>query len=336
MRYTVLFIPFVFIALYTFAIPETEPAVEFLNSLDEDQLETAQLEFDDLTRHTWHFLPPVMWARPGISLKDLNDEQEEKLFHLLSAYLSESGYEKTRSIIELESLLADIENNPEFRDPELYYATFYGDPADDSLWAWSFEGHHISLNFTVVNDQVSMVPRFLGARPAVIQEGPEKGKQTALHAEQNYGLELIRSMSEDQREKSIFQEASFWDIVTSTSTEVGPLEPVGIRMGELSTEQKSILLDLINEYLSVMPHKLADERFQKLKGEDMNEIRFGWAGETERDQPHYYRVQGKTFLIEFDNTQDNANHIHTVWRDFKGDFGRDLIREHYEHSDHHN
>lgn len=336
MRYALLFIPFLFIALYSTALPESETAVAFLNSLDEDQRKIAQLEFDDINRHTWHFLPAAMWPRTGVSLKELNPDQKEKLLLMLRDYLSESGYEKTLGIIELENVLAMMENNPDFRDSELYYTTFYGNPEKDNNWAWSFEGHHISLNFTVVNGQVSMVPRFLGASPAVFREGPREGEQTALGAEQNIGFKLLASLSDEQLEKAIFKKTSFGEIVTSTSSEVGRLQPVGIKMDELDSEQKSILLDLINVYLSVMPQEIAEERFQKLREEDTDEIRFGWAGEKDRNKPHYYRVQGKTFLIEFDNTHNDANHIHTVWRDFNGDFGRDLLLEHYQHSDHHN
>lgn len=149
------------------------------------------------------------------------------------------------------------------------------------------------------------------------------------------GFKLVNALSPEQKQKAIFRERAFSEIVTSNSTKVDPLEPVGIRMKDLSGEQQVILLDLMNEYLSTMPAELATKRMNKLKDEEFDEIRFGWAGATEPGQGHYYRVQGKTFLIELDNTQNQANHIHTVWRDFKGDFGRDLIREHYQQSDHH-
>lgn len=325
-----------FISFVATQIPSDAPAVKFLDSLNNEQLEKAQKPFDDLSRHTWHFLPAAMWPRPGIPLHELNVNQKQLLFDVLREFLSESGYNKTRSIIELENVLAEIENNPDFRDPELYFATFYGDPDNDEKWAWSFEGHHISLNFTVVGGNVSLVPRFLGARPSIITEGPGKGEKTALHREEDLGIELIQSMNTEQLEKAIFLETAFWEIVTNVATEVGPLTFDGIMMEELNDSQQMLLLDIINEYLSVMPEDLAKKRYENLKDEEFNQIKFGWAGATELGKPHYYRIQGKTFLIEFDNTQDAANHIHTVWRDFDGDFGKDLLREHYKHSSHHN
>lgn len=336
MKYILFLLSLFIISIPAYNIPDNDPAISFLNSLNEEQLEKAQKPFDELTRHTWHFLPAAMWPRPGIPIEELNQNQKENLFDLLQEFLSESGYEKTRSIMELENVLAEIENNADFRDPELYYTTFYGDPANDEKWAWSFEGHHISLNFTVVEGNVSMVPRFLGARPTLIPEGPRKGEKTALHKEEDLGIELIQSMSDEQRHKAIFLETAFWEIVTNVATETGPLTFEGIMMNELNESQQKLLLDIINEYLSAMPEELADKRFENLKNEEFSEIEFAWAGATELGKPHYYRVQGKTFLIEFDNTQDDANHIHTVWRDFDGDFGKDMLREHYRNSDHHN
>lgn len=274
-----------------------------------------------------------MFPRKGIQLFELNDSQKQLFYNLLRVYLSESGYDKTVRIIDLEKVLALRESNSEFRDAEKYYVAFYGQPGKDSLWSWSFEGHHISLNFSILNDRVSVVPRFLGASPAIIKKGPRKGERT-LDKEEDYGFELINSMNEEQQQVAIFRNTAYSEIVTSNSTEVAPLNPVGIKMEALSKDQQSLLMKLLNEYISVMPEDLAEKRMQNLISEDFDAIRFGWAGSTQPGKPHYYRVQGKTFLVEFDNVQESANHIHTVWRDFKGDFGRDLIREHYQHSHH--
>lgn len=180
-----------------------------------------------------------------------------------------------------------------------------------------------------------MVPRFLGARPSLIPEGSREGEKTALHREEDLGIELIQSMSDEQLDKTIFLETAFWEIVTNVATETGPLTFDGIMMGELNESQQVLLLDIINEYLSAMPKELAEKRYENLKNEEFDEIEFAWAGATHVGDPHYYRIQGKTFLVEFDNTQDDANHIHTVWRDFDGDFGKDLLREHYNNSPHH-
>lgn len=314
-----------------FKYTSKSPVQNFLKSLDKEQIEKVQMPFNDLSRQVWHFLPGKMWPRAGIKINELNKKQKERAFTLLKDHLSESGFKKIMGIIDLENVLYEMGQDREFRDPEKYFIAIYGDPSVDKLWAWSFEGHHVSLNFTIAGKEVSMTPRFMGANPAVIPSGSRKGQRT-LAKEDDMGLELINSMDSSQREKAIFSTQPYIEIVTSNATEVGRLNEVGIRMGELKKEQQAHLKNLIMEYLSNMPAKLAAKRLKQIENEEFKKICFGWAGATSIGQGHYYRIQGKTFLIEFDNTIGNANHIHTVWRDFDGDFGRDLIKEHYEQS----
>ena len=307
------------------------PVKSFLKSLDKEQLEKVQKPFDDLSRQVWHFLPGQMWPRAGIKLNELDRTQKELAFELLRGHVSESGFKKIMSIIDLENILRELGGDKKFRDPEKYFIAIYGDPLTDKLWAWSFEGHHLSLNFTISDKEVSMTPRFLGANPAVVPSGGSTGRRT-LAKEDDMGLELINSMDSSQREMAIFSTESYYEIVTSNATEVGPLSEVGIQMSDLSKVQQKHLIDLIMEYLSAMPEALASKRLKQIKNDGFNKIRFGWAGATVLGKGHYYRIQGKSFLLEFDNTLNNANHIHTVWRDFDGDFGKDLIKEHYMQS----
>ena len=292
------------------------------------------MPIDESSRERWHYLPSTMFDRAGIPLHALTPDQKKLAFRLLRSHLSETGYDKVRRIIELEKVLAELSNNPVVRDPEKYNVAIYGNPAADELWAWSFEGHHISLNFTISGEKVSMVPRFLGANPATIRSGPREGERT-LASEADLGMELVNSLNPEQRKKAIIRDSTFYDIVTRNESKVTPFEPFGIKSKDLDEAQTGTLTKLIGVYLSVMPQELAAERLENLKKENSEEIRFGWAGATEKGKPHYYRIQGKTFLIEFDNSQNRGNHIHTVWRDFDGDFGRDLIKEHYRNSDHH-
>lgn len=309
-------------------------ATTFLKALDKSQLEKTLFDFQDNSKTRWHYLPAASFPRQGISLGELNVRQEELLFTLLQEFLSEAGYSKAKQIIGLEEVLVELGGSPRVRDSEKYFAAFYGNPEKDSLWAWSFEGHHISLNFTVLDERISMTPRFFGANPATVPRGERKGLRT-LDKEEDYGLELINSMNENQQKKAVFSDKTFYDITTSNATVVNPPEPVGIKLKDLNDLQRQILLSLIDEYLAAMPPDLARKRMENLEKEEYSEIRFGWAGSTKAGVAHYYRIQGKTFMVEFDNTQNNANHIHTVWRDFDGDFGRDLIREHYRTSSHH-
>jgi hypothetical protein len=310
------------------------PTVDFLKSLTQAQRNKTQMLFNDKSRILWHYLPSSMFPRAGIQLNELDSNQKAKLDELLKIFLSETGYNKTMKIIDLENILLEISGDSIRRNPEKYSVAFYGNPEKDRLWAFSFEGHHISLNFTIHNGKIEIAPLFLGASPARILSGPREGERT-LQKEEDLGFELINSLSEEQRKVALFQEKSFFDIVTGTSTEVKPLSPVGIMYGQLTKNQQLIFLKLLDEYLSTIPPKQAEQRMNSIKEQEVNEVRFGWAGATALGKGHYYRIQGKSFLIEFDNVQDKSNHIHTVWRDFDGDFGRDIIKEHYKNSDHH-
>lgn len=316
-----------------FTYSSKSSVTNFLASLDQEQLDKVQMPFDHTSRDIWHFLPGKMWPRKGIWLKELNQQQKELAFVLLKDHLSEAGFKKILGIIDLENVLVEMGEDREFRDPDKYFIAIYGDPLQDDLWAWSFEGHHLSLNFTISDKNVSMTPRFIGANPATILVGKRKGERP-LEAEEDIAFELLNSMDSNQRVKTIFSNRSYFEIVTSNATEVGPLRAVGIKFSELKKNQQDHLIKLIQVYLSTMPYDIAAKRMAAIEREKLSEIRFAWAGATELGKGHYYRIQGKSFLVEFDNTINNANHIHTVWRDFDGDFGRDVIREHYEDSSH--
>ncbi len=219
---------------------QISPATNFLNALNKEQRAKTQYNFNHNSKYIWHYLPAASFSRPGISLAELSQNQKDLLFNLLKNSLSETGYAKTRQIMSLEDVLAEISGNHNYRDPEKYYAAFYGNPAKDSLWAWSFQGHHISLNFTVFNGETSIAPRFLGANPATVKEGKRKGERT-LAAEEDLGLELINSCDDEQSKKAIFMERSYFDIVTTNAKEVDPLKPVGIKMKELNESQQLLL-----------------------------------------------------------------------------------------------
>lgn len=313
---------------------EETPAIKFLNALNKEQRAKAQFLFDDTSKTFWHYFPASMTPRAGIQLMELNTTQKQLFNAVLQSFLSETGYIKTQKIIDLENILLEATGDSIMRHPEKYAIAFYGNPETDSLWAWSFEGHHISLNFTVLNGKISAAPRFFGANPATILSGKRQGERT-LDREEDLGFQLIHSLTDEEKKLAIFQDRSPYDIATGNAPEVKPLSPIGISFGDLNDDQQIIFLKLINEYLSSLPAEQSRNRLALIQEEDLNAIRFAWAGATELGKGHYYRIQGKSFLIEFDNTQDNANHIHSVWRDFEGDFGRDLIKEHYKNADHH-
>jgi len=308
-------------------------ALAFLESLTKEQRELAHMNFDAMSRLTWTYIPASMDPHAGISLRELDKDQRKLAHSMLKAYLSEKGYSKTVDIMSLETILFDLEGQDPMRDIEQYVIGIYGDPSDHGVWGWCFQGHHVSLNFTIVDEHISMAPRFLGTNPAEVKSGPNQGLRV-LHAEEDLGIDLINLLDKGQLKKAVFSTKSFKDIVTKTSVEVMPLDQVGISYKELNEEQRQLLYSLIVEYLSTMPTEQAVTRMGLIEEDGLDDIFFGWAGSTKRSKPHYYRIQSKSFLVEFDNTQNNANHIHTVWRDFKGDFGRDLLHEHYQKGHH--
>jgi hypothetical protein len=253
---------------------------------------------------------------------------------LLEAGLGQRGYLKATTVMELEAVLRELGGNPEVRDPERYYFSVFGAPSADSAWGWRMEGHHLSLNFTIARGtMVATAPAFFGANPARVRSGSREGLR-ALAAEEDIARELVSALSAEQRTVAIIAAEAPRDIMTGNSNEIDPLSPAGIAVNQLDARQSALLVRLIDEYLARMADDLAAARRARLEETDFATVTFAWAGAIEPGQPHYYRVQGPSFLIEFDNTQNDANHIHSVWRDFAGDFGRDLLREHYRDAPH--
>jgi hypothetical protein len=299
---------------------------DFLGSLRPEQRAKAVFRFEDAERVNWHFVPR---ARRGLPLKEVSPEQQALARRILRTALSQRGYLKATTIIELELVLREMGQDPVVRDPELYFFSVFGSPGPEEPWGLRAEGHHLSLNFTVVGDSlVATAPAFMGANPAEVRVGSRVGLRP-LAAEEDLARELIHRLDADQRATAVIANVTPRDIVTGNAARVEPLSPVGIRVTELRADQVQLLVRLIDEYLGRMAEPLAERRRAALEQTDFGEVAFAWAGSLERGQAHYYRIQGPSFLIEYDNTQNNANHIHTVWRDFDGDFGRDLIREHY-------
>lgn len=309
-------------------------AMALVNSFNAGQKEKAVFSFEDMSRYLWHYVPGSMLPRNGISIKDLDSTQKQYFYSLLKTHLSEEGYKKTQDIMNMEYFLKELEPNNVHRIPENYFLSIYGNPVKDSSWGWKITGHHIALNFTIIKDELAYAPFFFGVYPAEVKEGSKKGLRI-IKDEEDLGFQLVNSLNQQQKQIAIFELQAFKEIVTTNAAEVSQLKPVGIFARELTQLQKEILNKLIASYLLSMPTDIAKKRIEKLTKEDFGAIRFGWAGDTVSGKPHYYRIQGKSFLIEFDNSQNNANHIHEVWRDFYGDYGLDLLREHYQNSKHH-
>ena len=286
----------------------------------------ATKPFEDRDRVEWHYTPR---SRNGVSFKEMDQPARDATHALLRNALSATGYRKLTNIIELELVLREIETFGWMRDPERYHLTVYGTPDAAKRWGWRFEGHHLSLNFTLAGDKPAAdTPSFFGANPATVQKGAKKGLR-ALGEEHDAGWALLDALGTEQRKEAVFDQRTFGEIVTGNQDKVEPLGAAGILAAKLDEKQRALLWKLIETYARNFEPGLAEARLARAKQGRAEDLRFGWAGSTVRGKPHYYRVQGARFLIEYDASQNDGNHIHTVWRDFGGDFGRDLLREHY-------
>lgn len=300
-------------------------AINFINTFNDDQIEQLIFDFKDDERKNWNYVPT---SREGIPVKEFSRGQKELFRKLMESSLSQSGIKKADGVVILEKVLHDLSGGGSYRDPGKYYVTIFGKPGNGKPWGWRYEGHHLSLNFTVIKDSVIIsTPMFLGANPADVKKGEHKGLRI-LKFEEDYARELIKSLDREQLKEAVIEEDAPSEILTGNDERIDPLHPKGISASKLKGEQIDILIKLIKEYISNSQPENAEQKHMDLSKLNLKDIFFAWAGKTGKGQPHYYRIQSNTFLIEYDNTQNNANHIHSVWRDFKNDFGEDFLKEH--------
>jgi hypothetical protein len=306
-----------------------ETAKAFLASLDPEQRARATFQFQDEERFDWHYIPK---ERKGLPLKDMNSAQKHLAQALLSAGLSQRGYIKAVSIMSLDEILRLLENGTgPVRDPDRYFFSVFGEPSEKGIWGYRVEGHHVSQNFTIVNGKVLAAPSFFGANPAEVREGPRKGLRV-LGREEDLGRAFIQSLTADQKKTAIVSADAPGEILTGPMRKAALTgQPSGIAASKLTAQQRETLQNLLDEYCNNLPEEVAQVREEQIKKAAGN-LYFAWAGGEQVGQPHYYRIQSAAFLIEYDDTQNGANHIHTVWRDFEGDFGLDLLKEHYQTS----
>jgi uncharacterized protein DUF3500 len=307
----------------------TECANRFLAALDDNQRGKATFPFDADERMNWHFIPK---ERKGLPLREMSPYQKHLASALLAAGLSQTGYIKAVTIMSLEDVLKIMEKDTgERRDPEKYYFSVFGTPANSGTWGYRIEGHHLSQNYTVVNGEAIDGPSFFGCNPAEVRQGPRKGLRT-LAGEDDLSIELIHTLDEQQQKVAVVEPTAYKDILTAASRKAALQgQPSGLSASKMNSRQFDALMALMEEYARNVPDELAEQRMAQINKAARN-IYFAWSGGINSSDPRYYRVQTPSFLIEFDDTQDNANHIHSVWRDFNGDFGEDLLQRHYSAS----
>ncbi|MCY4652853.1 MAG: DUF3500 domain-containing protein [Dehalococcoidia bacterium] len=308
----------------------TKAAKRFVESLSGDQRDKTIYEYMDGERIFWYY-PPV--NRHGIPLRDMDDDQRQLAYSLMETGLTERSFDQAKLIIEHESVLGPLEKEAGItsfvRDPDLYYWTVFGDPGSDKEpWGWRVEGHHVSLNFSLWGDKfISMTPFFFGSNPAEVRKGPKKGLRI-LDQREDLGYELMNSLDKGQTSKATIYSEAPYDILTYNASRVSLPPEEGLPASKMNDTQKDILRNLVNVYVNQVRTDMAQEKLQRLEEEGFDGLHWAWGGPLEQGKEHYYRIHSGNFVVEFDNRQNGANHIHSVWRDVENDFANDVLREH--------
>ena len=321
-----------------------QAAVSFISSLDPLQKKSALLAFDDTARIKWNNLPVGLRARAGISIGNLNDAQRILLHRILSISLSSQGYLKATSVMHLDNLIMmyydslfyqDKIDSSELKELEglkwshrNYFLAFFGSPSD-SNWAYKIEGHHLSINFTFSKNKLSVTPLFLGADPAEYRVSEYAGWRI-LGQEEDLGVKLVNMLSPAQQKKATMSMDVPMDIITSAESGKRLIDYWGLRGGEMNKEQLAVLKYIVREFVFNLEYEKAMAEYDKIMKAGIDKVYFGWIGPYNESEPHYYILNGPTFLIEFDNRGfGNGNHIHCIWREKGNEFGEDVLKEHY-------
>jgi hypothetical protein len=307
-----------------------------LQTLSPELRQAAQFPFDHELREDWQFVP---MDRQGAALRDMDLAQRQAVHDLLRSGLSGQGYLKATTIMSLESILRELERArpdvQEFRHPEKYWVAIFGDPRGDEPWGWRLEGHHLSLNFSIVPGQgVASAPMFFGTNPAEVRSGPQAGLRV-LGREEDLARALLHALDEGQRKLATFAVEAPSDVITGPGASLDLGDPAGIALQSLRPAQRRQMRELVRELAHNLCRDLAQQQLEEIEEAGWGQVHFAWAGGGERGEPHYFRLTGPTFLMEYDNTQNDANHAHLVWHSRDNDFGVNWLRRHYETSPHH-
>jgi hypothetical protein len=305
-------------------------AGKFVETLDSNQKAKTCFQYMDGERIFWYY-PPL--NRHGLPLRDMNDNQRDLALGLMAAGLTESGTAQAKATMQHESILGEIEKNQgksdsSFRrDPDLYYWRIFGDPRGDEPWGWSVEGHHVSIHYSIWKDKViSVTPFFFGSNPAEVKEGPHKGLRLQPKVK-DLAFDLIGDLDKGQQSKAIIFDEAPLDILTFNAARASLPKEQGLSASNMNSTQKEILTALITEYTSKVRTDISDARLTTILS-NLDGIHFAWGGPVDKTQAHYYRLHGGDFVVEYDNRQNGANHIHSVWRDVSNDFAGDVMRDH--------
>jgi Protein of unknown function (DUF3500) len=308
----------------------TATAEKFLDSLTKEQKAKAAFAFDDKERTNWNFVPLQDKGKPtrkGLTIEEMNAEQKEMALALVKSGTSTDGYTKATTIMSLESILHELEKNgANVRNPGWYFFTLFGTPGKKGDWGWRVEGHHLSLNYTFKDGKlVATTPAVFGANPAKVMNGDAKKGLRTLPESEDTARDLYAALDDEQK-KMATQPKQFPEIEQAKAKPtVG--DPVGLPAGKMNEKQRGLLMRLLESYADRMPPEAAKRELAAVKEAGIEKVYFAFHRDDDKPgQPWTYRVQGPTFVIEFvdvqaDSANNPANHIHSAWRNVKGDFG---------------
>lgn len=302
-------------------------AIAFLDSLDHARRAEALYPFDAGERFDWHYVPR---RRPGLHLRDMTAGQRRSALALLRSGLSETGFAAASGIMALEEVLK-LQGPDMDYDAGNFAVTVFGNPEMGAPWSWRVDGHHLSVTFTIVDDQIVVaLPHFMGANPAAFDA--DHRVHSVLGGEEELGRALMLGLNGELRRRALIAAEAPEDILTGPGREHCLRHPAGVPLAALADGARDGLLDLVALYAGRLRPELAAWELNRLREAGVDGLHFAWAGGLAVGEPHYYRIHGPTLVIEYDNTQNRANHVHTVWHDPALDFGRDLLGEHYDHA----
>ena len=295
-----------------------------MNSLEK---KLALFEFQDNLRDFWHYIPI---ERHGLTIENAETGTVRKMWGLISLALSQKGLDLVKKIMKQELILKDIEDrtgkNFFIRSDERYWFSVYGSPEENKI-SWRFEGHHVSLNCLIVNDNIRITPLFFGANPANVKEGEHKSLRI-LNSIEDLARDMLLSFDRTQLNKALIDDKAPWDLLTTNQRHIVLGNPVGISILDMSSKQQKLFMQLIKLYFDTTTKNISGSLLTNIENSSQGSIYFAWAGGLYSGMPHYYCIQGGNMLIEYDCVQDDANHIHSVARDAKGDFGNDILMDH--------
>jgi len=299
-------------------------AATFLDALGGER-GRATAGLDDPGYRRWTYLPG---PRDGLPLSAMSPVQREAALTLLDHGCGVGGARTARAVIELDMIRRELGGGSPEPGDDRYWFRVFGSPSDVA-WAWRVNGHHLAVHVAVVGSQVAVTPSFFGSEPATVPTGAHSGLRV-LTTEEDLARELLTSLGDDQREQAVFSPTAPRDILTRDDPVADPAVVArGIGHDDLDGTQQALLHRLVRHYFGRTPQGRAQAAWDEVLEAGLAQVRFAWAGGSRPGEGHYYSVLGPTFLLEYDNTQDDANHIHSVWRDLRHDWGEDLLARHY-------